>query len=1840
MIYKKKNLTPLVQLEQGKDQKNLVKLARELGSDHKILAALTNKLGEGIVKRLQNDYKTISSYYKALEKKYKYLPLTPAEKWLLENKSLVLENAENVKKTLSSQLVSRLPTLKSSPNRIRIITALIGLIGSSDFRLNYNRIWKFVEDYQSETKLTVAELWSIPLVLKALLTDSLSYSLTDEKIIKDIVLGLRNLQKIDWGSFVEEVSIVDKILRHDPTGTYSLMDFRTRDSYRHVIEEVHFQTLHDQAEIATWVVNESKKQNCHIGYFLLGLGRDRINKAFLPHRKLSENFSLLLRRRPIKVYLGLTWAAFLGFFITMQSLLGLPWWCLFLMVFPSFGLANLITHLVVVRLYPPAFLPKMDSSLPILEKDRTMVLTPTLLMPDNKMLANLEENFLANRDKNIFFGVALSWPQTTANGGKPSPMELAALEFVKKEISDLNKKYPAPDPRFHLFFRNRKWSTDEQAWVEWERKRGKIIDFVHLLRNPTDSSFSFNTGTPEFLVSIKYVITVDDDVTLPRDSAKKLIATIIHPLNLPVIDKESQTVTRGYGIIQPRISTQLADRGKSMANYIFEGNSGWDSYSNVASNVYQDIFRESFFMGRGIFDVDTFDKILTGRFPENTLLSHDHIEGFYCRTGFASDITLFETSPSTYSAYCRRLHRWVRGDWQRLFWILPWVGNEKGKIEKNPLTPYHRWKLIEDLIQNLNFPATVFLTLLLLIVFPQKQVAGLILFFLVFMVNPTLALLESIPIYKDFWRDWRHRLFILREDLKIFFAKMLFYLVFSLHQAIIISGAIVTALVRIFITKRKRLEWATFTQTNQNVGNYTFKTGLVDSFFPILITIGLLLVVFGFLPLSFRLIPTLLLVAWLTMPEVIVIVNRQPKKTMPFSKDEEQNLRIIARKTWRYFDDLVGKKSNFLPPDHFQQTTISPISTRTSATDIGMYLTSIVAAFDLGFITKADALERFTKTFATLAKLDLLHGHFFNWYDIATLKAMPPSYVSTVDSGNLACALLVCATALKDLPVAPEKTLRAAGDLLAIAKQEADPVLAGQLGRLNSLAAIQTEINGIEVDKNSELGYWIGKIKDLVAQSNKPNDQVKFTRECQKLSCQAEKFAMDMDFSFLFDPKRNLFKIGFNLFNKTFDRNYYDMFASESRMASLFAIAKYEAPLKHWTTLARPMTAYKAKTALLSWGGSVFEYLFPNLFLPNYQNSLLAETYQTVVSGHIDYGQKNRIPWGISESSYGLMNKDGHYRYKLHGVPDFGLKQFSYKDLVVTPYAVFLAMEISPRQAYQNIRWLEKDGLLNIYGLYESIDYTSYESGPIPDRVIKAYLCHHQGIILSAITNMLNNFSIRDRLSQTKIIKAHLSLLQEPVLRDVSFSVAQIPPETDVSEEQTQIPEALQKSVVNVVKLRHTPQFNLLSNGRYHVYFDDRGGGYSQYQNFRLTNWVCDPTFDLWGTFFYLKDVESQQVWSATLGPTSTLPEKYEVSFSQNYGKITRVNAGIETSIEVVVPFDSDLEIRYLTIKNLSNKKRLLEVTNYAEVVLDNPNSAQQHPVFSKMRVESEYHEISKTLLFHRLARPTENVPVFASRVVGSEKIKYDTDRLKVLGRLGSVEAPKAATGSLGFTLDPVICWQLAVNLDPRSTRTLAFLYASGYGKEAAFANLDKYTSLERIEEVIEFTKSAAIKTEFEPINQRIIQQTLTCLMYGRELANEKYTFSALTKMVRPKLTIDWVLPTIVVVVKSAASVNFIRQGLNLSYLISNLGVKFNVIIVVWDSDNYYQTTHNTVVELANEFEAKAVTNNLMSPNITILRVDHLSPKEVRFLVATASIVWNSAKGNVAAQVNIEFNKI
>jgi cyclic beta-1,2-glucan synthetase len=1677
-------------------QKDLSDLAKSLAIRQKSIGHCSRRVTQSVLKEFTKDSHKLLARYKSIRVLQKTTPLTPAQKWFLENQAIILENAKEVKAGLTVQMVSRLPVLKPHHKEIRVVQLLLELIKNSDHQLNQHRLERFLNDYQVENPLTIAELWAIPLVAKTILLHVV-VDCESEQLIKDVILGLRNLDKIDWRQFVEEASLMEKILRRDPAGIYPLMDFRTRDSYRHVIEEIFFQSGHDQNEIAHWVVNEAKKgESTHIGFLLLGQGRDRVEKVFIPKRKLAENFLRFLHRRPIKIYFGTLWGVSLLLFLFLQSLFPVSWLVRWLLLLPSLHLSNLITHIIMVRLFPPDFLPKINSELPIPDKNRTLVLVPTLLWADlsraDKILEVLESSFLTNRDPNIFFMAALAFTETTENSGRLNQQEEETLAYFKDKLAQLNKKYPSPTiPRFQLYFRERSWSDDEQKWVEKERKRGKVMEVV-----------------AHFATDFKYMVTVDDDQTIARDAVAKLVATISHPLNQPIIDRNNRKVIEGYGIIQPRLSTELPRTKKTLSDRLFAGDSGWDSYSVIASHTYQDIFREAFFQGKGIVDMEVFRQVLDDRLPDNTLLSHDHIEGFYCRTGYCPDIQLFESYPANYATFISRLHRWVRGDWQRIAWVIP--------HKDNPLSLFQKWKLAEDMLTNLCFPVTIFLTFL-----APKMEIGIGLFLAVFVLPPLMAFVQGLSVEGNVLRIWRHYLAFFRDSFEDFLVKSLFNLVFSFHQSLVIVHAIGVSMYRLFISKRQRLQWTTFSQQKVASQNILWPT--------VLALLALLI-----------LTKNPLILIWLCAPIGIKLIDYKAQKLQPFTKAQRENLLNLARQTWHFFDVLVTKKTNFLPPDHFQQTTSPAVSTRTSATDMGMYLVALVCARDLGFVSDSDFLDRAGRTLGTMNKMDLFRGHFYNWYEVTTLRVLPPAYVSTVDSGNLCACLLVLSSALQELSGTRAKTL----------------------------------------------------------------------------ANLARKKALDMDFSFLYDLKRDLFRIGYNGLRKVFDRGHYDLLASESRLTSLLAIAKHDVPARHWAALSRPMTAISGQAALLSWGGSVFEYLFPNLFLPVYPQTLLGETQTAVVESHIKYGKNNHIPWGISESSYGLTNKDDHYRYKLHGIPGLGLKQFPYKDLVVAPYATLLALDSNPNEAYKNILQLQKSEAQADFGFFESVDFTHYESKQLPDKIIRTFLCHHQGSILAALSTALSPVSVRDRFEKNPLISSHLTFLQEKASRDLSLTTAQLPPATDVSEEQPVALEPTLPPVFEEVKtVAKTPQFTILSNGRYKTIFSDHGGGYSDFRQWRLTS----------DHFINFSEGSRDRVWSAGLLPTNVPAEKYRVSLGENLATVSRHNWDIESRLEITVDQDQDCEIRRLRLTNHSSQKRSLDMTSFTQIILDDINGYNQHPSYSKMKIKSEYLPLQGTLVFERLL-PPENPPlVLATKILSPFSLTkpiFETDRTK------------SFSGTTGFTLDPICAWRVPVTLWPNSSVEFCFLTAVGTSREAA------QFILANVNTTLDFNKTTVPAPFFNPKIHKGMEDLLACLFLGRGVSRQKVTAAMIKKMVPFDSNLDWSLPTISVIVTPTTNRGFVYECLTLGYYLANKGLRLNLILLVTNQDNYFQTTYNCVSDLVAEFETQVVNNNLISPLVSVVQTQNLTSGQIRFVTGVSNLVLDGKKGAVGKQIRKEFEKI
>ncbi|MCC6990501.1 MAG: DUF3131 domain-containing protein, partial [Acidobacteria bacterium] len=869
------------------------------------------------------------------------------------------------------------------------------------------------------------------------------------------------------------------------------------------------------------------------------------------------------------------------------------------------------------------------------------------------------------------------------------------------------------------------------------------------------------------------------------------------------LDPVSRHIVEGYGILQPRVSVTMSSAGGSLFARTYAGDTGVDPYTTAVSDVYQDLFGEGIFTGKGLYDVDAFAAVLEGRVPENALLSHDLFEGLYARTALVSDVEVVDDYPASVLAHARRQHRWVRGDWQILWWLFPVVPS-RGGLVRNHLPLLARWKILDNLRRSLLPPATLLLLVLGWTLLPGRPGAwtAMALAAMAFpLVTRAFELLRG-PLAGQGWGVY------LREggeDLADAGARMGLQVTFMAHEAIERVHAIGTTLIRLVVTKRRLLEWETAATSAARVGALRLATFVRDMAASPALAVAILAAVLVARPAALAVAAPVLLL-WLAAPSIAWALSR-PTRTerLPLPATDRAYLLDVARRTWAYFDTFVTAGDLFLPPDNVQIHPDQVIAHRTSPTNIGLSLLGTLAAHDLGFIDTDGLTRRIDATLSTIEGLQRHEGHLLNWYDTRTGAPLAPAYVSTVDSGNLAGALVTLAVGLREL--APD------------------------------------------------------------------------------LAARATAFADAMNFTFLLEPKRQLFAIGYVLPDADnpgrLDASYYDLLASESRLAIFFAIAKGDVPEVHWFRLGRTVTSVRGAPVLLSWSATLFEYLMPLLVMRSHPNTLLDESCRLVVRRQIDYGVARGVPWGISESAYNLVDRHGTYQYKAFGVPGLGLKRGLGDELVVAPYATALALLLDPPAATANLRRLAKLGLDGVYGFFDAIDYT--HRGPdalgpgeaAAGVVVATYMAHHEGMTLVALANALLGDRMVDRFHADPRVQATELLLQERVPRGVAPIEPRPSDDVRVAGPVSPVP-------ARSFRTPHTfvPHTQFLSNGRYVTAVTNAGGGTSLWRGLPVTRWRRDGTCDADGQFVYLRDVRSGKVWSAAYQPTRRVPDEYEVSFS------------------------------------------------------------------------------------------------------------------------------------------------------------------------------------------------------------------------------------------------------------------------------------------------------------------------------------------------------------------------
>ncbi|BBE50724.1 Cellobiose phosphorylase [Ferriphaselus amnicola] len=1753
--------------------------------------------------------------------------------------------------------------------------------------------------------------------------------------IANSVGSLRSIGAIDWKSYVESLSAVEHILREDPPQMYAAQDFATRDRYRHVIEDIARSSTCNEMTVAREAILlaqaaaqrlSTSHRSAHVGYYLIDNGRERLERSIGCHlswqvraNRFSRKYCLSLYLAPIFIITALA----TGFVVSAFSSLAVSDWRYWFMVIAGLisasALGVSLVNLLATRLLPPRVLPRLDFSQGIPDLHRTMVVVPTLLSSAQEidtLLEALEIRYLGNRDPNLYFALLTDFRDASS---RSLPDDDALLAHARAAVSSLNETYQSDRPCvFYLFHRPRVWNPHEQVWMGYERKRGKLEQFNARLRGESHSAFSEVIGDVAILSSIKYVITLDTDTQLPRDAAQTLIGNIAHPLNRPVYDAELGRIVEGYAILQPRASISLTSAGQTWFAKLFAGESGLDPYTREVSDVYQDIFGEGSFIGKGIYDVDAFRQAVDGRFPENLILSHDLLESAYARSALVTYVDLIEEHPTSYAIETSRRHRWIRGDWQIAGWLFPRVpgppstAGEKAKWQSNSLTALSIWKIFDNLRRSLVPPS-----LLALLVggwlFGQGHAWLWTLMVLgVVLLHTFLGTLIAL-MRKASERDWQEHLLLTLSSTGRPIMVAVLTLVLLPYDALICLDAIFRSGVRMLFTRRGLLLWHMGAYAKRNALR-TLAQFYVEMWFAPALALGVLFVLERTHPAELvYCVPVALL--WLVSPAVGWWISRPLIESEPeLSATQRLFLQAAARRTWRYFSKFVGPLDNWLPPDNFQEYPAPAIATRTSPTNIGMALLANLAAYDLGYISSGELLRLTDNTLSTLEKLERYHGHFYNWYDTRSLQPLYPQYVSSVDSGNLAGSLLTLQAGLvelKDSTICPSKSFNGLSDTLQVFTEHLplalSPELAQKLAFLQdtlsairlshglTLAVVERKLSELhltggrlvaclpaDIDLDGELFYWaqafdqqaLALLDDLRLLAPEPGSfhHIPTLHELAALSVAGRepinshavsRLAMideqvarcvqlaTMDFSFLYDTTRSLLSIGYDVSERRRDPSCYDLLASEARLASFLLIAQGQVPQKHWFILGRLLTSYAGKVSLISWSGSMFEYLMPRLMMPGYDNTLLEQTCKTVVARQIEYGRQRGVPWGISESCYNATDMHQVYQYRAFGVPGLGFKRGLGDDLVIAPYASALALTVMPREACRNLQRLAETGLLGAYGFYEAVDYTPAR---LPrgksHAIVRSFMAHHQGMSLLAFEYALLDRPMQRRFMSAPLVQATELLLQERVPKSGST----LHPHAAEATAAARPPAEDEGGIMRVFTDPNTPipEVHLLSNGRYHVMATHAGGGYSRWHDLAVTRWREDATMDDWGTFIYLRDCATGRYWSSAYQPTLRRADHYEAIFVQARAEYRRRDQAIEAHTEITVSPEDDVEIRRVTLTNLSSRPRQIEVTSYAEVVLAALNADLSHRSFSNLFVQTEILPTRQAIVCTRRPRtPGEHAPwmfhLLAAPGAVAEDPSYETDRARFIGRGHSVanpqvleksHCPSPLSNTQGSVLDPCVAIRRTLHLAPDQSATLQIISGMAHTREAALALIEQYADRHFVERAFEMSwfQSQGILRHINAneADAQLYGRLATSVIFGNPLRRAAPSIIARNQLGQSGLwrfSVSGDLPIVLMRIGNINRIELVKQALQAHAYWRMKGLVADLLIINEDFSGYRAVLHDQIMGLINAGpEAKVMDK---PGGVFVLRSEELSEDERVLLQTVARIVFNDTTDTLIEQV-------
>ena len=1684
--------------------------------------------------------------------------------------------------------------------------------------------------------------------------------------MRNIVTSMRLISEMDWPDFFEEVSPVDATLRAE--SQFAAMDFASRNLYRTAIETLARGSDRTELAVADAALAQAAAGSTAAerdpGHALIGPGRRALEHSIGYRPGVRVQVRRIAAQTGLRGYLAATCLAAAVVLAGALWLSGAQGWAILALALAGLALAfetgSAVVNLALTRWVPPRRLAALDLADGIPPDLRCLVAMPVLLNTAEELTASIERlevHHLSSTGGALHYAL-LSDGTDAATETLPQDADLIA--HATNAIARLNAAYPSPDgDRFLVLHRRRLWNPSMGVWMGWERKRGKLTELNRLLRGARDTSFVAPCAVPS---DVRFVITLDADTRLLRDTVRRLIGKMAHPLNAPRFDAAAGRVTEGYGILQPRVtpSLPLGEEG-SIYQQINASHGGIDAYAAAISDVYQDLFAEGSFTGKGIYNVDAFAAALAGRVPENTMLSHDLFEGNMARAGLVSDVEVIEDWPARHGVAARRQHRWVRGDWQ----LLPWL------FGRGAIPALGRWKIIDNLRRSLTAPLTLaalgvgwLLPLPVALAWTLAVIAMLALPHLLplpFALMPGRAGITARSHFTAFAADMRTALWRIGLDIT-----------FLADTAARMCDAILRTAWRLGLSRRALLEWVTAAQAAQGS-----RPGVAVQYRQMAWGVALALMVTGSAaainPAVWPLILPFALI-WLASPVVAHHIS-QPRRLHTAkhpSEAETQGLRLIARGTWRFFETFVTAADNHLPPDNFQETPKPVVARRTSPTNIGLYLLATTAAHDLGWIGRADAVTRLEQTLATVLRMPRCRGHLYNWHDTENLQVLEPEYISSVDSGNLAGHLIAVAQACAAWRTAPlaEADWRAGlSDTLLLAERAlhdmpapTDGTLGDLLGKLSTAASAQASLDTLLQFSNaaairarsifapdSEQGFWIAALHRCLSGHAADRTQALAPR-LQAVERIARDLAMGMDFGFLLEPDKKLLSIGFSVATNRLDPSCYDLLASEARLASLFAIAKGDVQTRHWFRLGRAATPVGAGSALISWSGSMFEYLMPALVMRAPDGTMLAETNRRIVERQRSHGAALDIPWGISESSFNARDLEMTYQYSNFGVPGLGLKRGLSDNRVVAPYATGLAAMVAPVAALDNYVRLRALGAEGRFGFYEAVDFTRARlPAGASCAIVRSFMAHHQGMTITAIANAVQDGRLRARFHGEPMIMAVELLLQERVPRDVAQMLPRVEEVTLAAPDLDQTPAVRQF----LSPATDAPTAHLLSNGTYGVMVTPCGAGFSRWRGLAVTRWRDDPTTAQHGSFIIARDRASGAVWSAAVQPTGAETKQHGAVFSEHEAVFTHKSTALTTLTEIVVSAEDDAEARRVTLTNTAQRAREIDLTSYAELVLAPLATDVAHPAFSKLFVVTDYLPELGVIIATRRRRAPTDPEIWAAHIAvveGEEAapMQFETDRARFIGQGSNLSRASRTAGDLsqttGTVLDPVFAIRRSVIVPAGGVARVTFWTMVADNPDTLLDLVDRHrdtsafgraVTLSWTQAQVELrhlgvTRAAAV--DFQRLGGMLI----------RADARLRASSGAITSGAGPQSAlwrhgISGDLPIVLFRIEEAEDAARLQEVLAAHEYLRMRQLAVDVVILNDRAASYVQDLQNMIeaaVRSAGSRPRADALGGRPEGTVHLLRSDMLTPEARALLLAVAGVVLIAGRGGIGPQIN------